>query len=198
MAGIDMLLKELELLLPTAPERQLAMDASGELIEMNCKPDASTIAVIFKTTVDPFVGKLSFLKVLAGTLKSGIELVNATDGATEKIGKLIELCGKKQMEKTEAVSGDIVAVAKLRARTNDTLCSTAQVVKMEAPNYPLPCYRMAVQHAARGDEAKLRMQCKNSGRRYDTFLRTRSDHKGSDSEWIRRAASYSCGIKVAG
>lgn len=155
MAGIDMLLKELELLLPTAPERQLAMDASGELIEMNCKPDASTIAVIFKTTVDPFVGKLSFLKVLAGTLKSGIELVNATDGATEKIGKLIELCGKKQMEKTEAVSGDIVAVAKLRARTNDTLCSTAQVVKMEAPNYPLPCYRMAVQPAARGDEAKV-------------------------------------------
>ena len=155
MAGIDMLLKELELLLPTAPERQLAMDASGELIEMNDKPDASTVAVIFKTTVDPFVGKLSFLKVLAGTLKSGIELVNATDGATEKIGKLIELCGKKQMEKAEAASGDIVAVAKLRARTNDTLCSTAQVVKMEAPNYPLPCYRMAVQPAARGDEAKV-------------------------------------------
>ncbi len=155
MAGIDMLLKELELLLPTAPEQQLAMDASGKLIEINCKPNASTIAVIFKTTVDPFVGKLSFLKVLAGTLKSGIELVNATDGTTEKIGKLIELCGKKQMEKTEAVSGDIVAVAKLRARTNDTLCSTAQVVKMEAPNYPLPCYRMAVQPAARGDEAKV-------------------------------------------
>lgn len=155
MAGIDMLLKELELLLPTAPEQQLAMDASGELIEINCKPNASTIAVIFKTTVDPFVGKLSFLKVLAGTLKSGIELVNATDGTTEKIGKLIELCGKKQMEKTEAVSGDIVAVAKLRARTNDTLCSTAQVVKMEAPNYPLPCYRMAVQPVARGDEAKV-------------------------------------------
>ncbi len=155
MAGIDMLLKELELLLPTAPEQQLAMDASGELIEINCKPNASTIAVIFKTTVDPFVGKLSFLKVLAGTLKSGIELVNATDGTTEKIGKLIELCGKKQMEKTEAVSGDIVVVAKLRARTNDTLCSTAQVVKMETPNYPLPCYRMAVQPAARGDEAKV-------------------------------------------
>lgn len=155
MAGIDMLLKELELLLPTAPEQQLAMDASGKLIEINCKPNASKIAVIFKTTVDPFVGKLSFLKVLAGTLKSGIELVNATDGTTEKIGKLIELCGKKQMEKTEAVSGDIVAVAKLRARTNDTLCSTAQVVKMEAPNYPLPCYRMAVQPAARGDEAKV-------------------------------------------
>lgn len=155
MAGIDMLLKELELLVPTAPEQQMAMDASGELIEIDCKPDAPTAAVIFKTTVDPFVGKLSFLKVLAGTVKNGMELVNATDGTIEKIGKLIELCGKKQMEKTEAVSSDIVAVAKLRAHTNDTLCDAAQVVKMEAPAYPMPCYRMAVQPAARGDEAKV-------------------------------------------
>lgn len=155
MAGIDMLLKELELLVPTAPEQQMAMDASGELVEIDCKPDAPTAAVIFKTTVDPFVGKLSFLKVLAGTVKNGTELVNATDGTIEKIGKLIELCGKKQMEKTEAVSGDIVAVAKLRAHTNDTLCDAAQVVKMEAPAYPMPCYRMAVQPAARGDEAKV-------------------------------------------
>lgn len=155
MAGIDMLLKELELLVPTAPEQQMAMDTSGELVEIDCKPDAPTAAVIFKTTVDPFVGKLSFLKVLAGTVKNGMELVNATDGTIEKIGKLIELCGKKQMEKTEAVSGDIVAVAKLRAHTNDTLCDAAQVVKMEAPAYPMPCYRMAVQPAARGDEAKV-------------------------------------------
>lgn len=155
MAGIDMLLKELELLVPTAPEQQMAMDASGELVEIDCKPDAPTAAVIFKTTVDPFVGKLSFLKVLAGTVKNGMELVNATDGTIEKIGKLIELCGKKQMEKTEAVSSDIVAVAKLRAHTNDTICDAAQVVKMEAPAYPMPCYRMAVQPAARGDEAKV-------------------------------------------
>lgn len=155
MAGIDMLLKELELLVPTAPEQQMAMDASGELVEIDFKPDAPTAAVIFKTTVDPFVGKLSFLKVLAGTVKNGMELVNATDGTIEKIGKLIELCGKKQMEKTEAVSSDIVAVAKLRAHTNDTLCDAAQVVKMEAPAYPMPCYRMAVQPAARGDEAKV-------------------------------------------
>lgn len=155
MAGIDMLLKELELLVPAAPEQQLAIDANGEPIEIDCKPDAPTTAVIFKTTVDPFVGKLSFLKVLAGTLKSGMELVNATDGTAEKLGKLIELCGKKQTEKAEASSGDIVAVAKLRAHTNDTLCDAVQIVKMEAPVYPSPCYQMAVQPAARGDEAKV-------------------------------------------
>ena len=155
MAGIDMLLKELELLVPAAPEQQLAIDANGEPIEIDCKPDAPTTAVIFKTTVDPFVGKLSFLKVLAGTLKSGMELVNATDGTAEKLGKLIELCGKKQTEKTEASSSDIVAVAKLRAHTNDTLCDAVQIVKMEVPVYPSPCYQMAVQPAARGDEAKV-------------------------------------------
>lgn len=155
MAGIDMLLKELELLVPVAPEQQQAIDASDEPIEIDCKSNAPTTAVIFKTTVDPFVGKLSFLKVLAGTLKSGMELVNATDGTTEKLGKLMELCGKKQTEKAEAYSGDIVAVAKLRAHTNDTLCDAVQIVRMEAPAYPLPCYQMAVQPAARGDEAKI-------------------------------------------
>ena len=155
LAGVDMLMKELELLVPSAPEQALALDAAGEPVEISCTPDAPTKAVIFKTAVDPFVGKLSFLKVLSGSLKSGVELVNATDGSTEKIGKLLELCGKKQTEKAEAVCGDIVAVAKLRAHTNDTLCAPEQVVSMEAPEYPLPCYRMAVQPAARGDEAKV-------------------------------------------
>lgn len=73
----------------------------------------------------------------------------------KKIGKLLELCGKKQTEKAEAVCGDLIAVAKLRAHTNDTLCASEQVVSMEAPEYPLPCYRMAIQPAARGDEAKV-------------------------------------------
>lgn len=155
LAGVDMLMKELELLVPSAPEQALALDAAGEPVEISCTPDAPTKAVIFKTAVDPFVGKLSFLKVLSGSLKSGMELVNATDGSTEKIGKLLELCGKKQTEKAEAVCGDIIAVAKLRAHTNDTLCAPEQVVSMEAPEYPLPCYRMAVQPAARGDEAKV-------------------------------------------
>ena len=155
LAGVDMLMKELELLVPSAPEQALALDASGEPVEISCTPDAPTKAVIFKTAVDPFVGKLSFLKVLSGSLKSGVELVNATDGSTEKIGKLLELCGKKQTEKAEAVCGDLIAVAKLRAHTNDTLCTSEQVVSMEAPEYPLPCYRMAIQPAARGDEAKV-------------------------------------------
>jgi elongation factor G len=155
MAGVDMLLKEMELLVPAAPEQQLLTDAEGEPVEILCKADEPTVGVIFKTTVDPFVGKLSFVKVLAGTLTSGTELVNATDGSTEKIGKLLEVCGKKQQEKTEAVCGDIVAIAKLRAHTNDTLCDASRVVKAEAPEYPLPCYRMAVQPAERGDEAKV-------------------------------------------
>ena len=155
LAGVDMLMKEFELLVPSAPEQALALDTAGEPVEISCTPDAPTKVVIFKTAVDPFVGKLSFLKVLSGSLKSGMELVNATDGSTEKIGKLLELCGKKQTEKAEAICGDIVAVAKLRAHTNDTLCAPEQVVSMEAPEYPLPCYRMAVQPAARGDEAKV-------------------------------------------
>ncbi len=95
------------------------------------------------------------MRVISGTLKSGAELVNTANGATEKIGKLLLLCGKKQQEVTIAEAGDLVATTKLTANTGDTLCDSSRLVSMPRFQYPHPCYSMAVRPSSRGDESKI-------------------------------------------
>ena len=155
LGAIELLMKEMDLLVPEAEETVMATDASGELAELSCTADDPAMVYIFKTAADPFVGKMSYMKVLSGSIKTGDELVNAKTGTTEKIGKLVSLCGKKQKEVAAAVKGDIVAVTKMNVSTGDTLCSSERVAALEAPVYPKPSYRMAVAPAARGDEAKI-------------------------------------------
>ena len=70
------------------------------------------------------------MRVVSGTLKAGADLVNGTSGATEKIGKLFFLCGKKQIETAAAETGDLVAATKLSAGTGDTLCDSTRVVRL--------------------------------------------------------------------
>lgn len=157
MEGVDMLSKELELLVPErkASDVILAETVSGEPVELYAKADDPVCAIICQTLADPFVGKLSLLRVLSGTLKNGSELVNSTSGALEKVGKLFYLCGKKQQETDSCTAGDLVATTKLSAGTGDALCDPARVVKVEYPKFPEPCYGMAVRPAARGDESKV-------------------------------------------
>ncbi|MCX4256053.1 MAG: elongation factor G [Oscillospiraceae bacterium] len=156
-AGIDMLLKEIELLLPSPRDNKpvLAEDSSGEPVEIAYDENAPTAAFVFKTIADPFVGKMSFIKVISGTLKANTEYVNTATGAPEKIGKLYSLCGKKQSEITEASAGDIAVAVKINAGTSDTICTAERKVKIPAIAFPKPCYRMAVYAKAQGDESKI-------------------------------------------
>ena len=109
-----------------------------------------------RTVADPFVGKLSYLRVISGRVTAGISLVNARTGDTEKLGKPLFICGKKQSDADEIGAGDIGAVAKMvSARTGDTLCDPARVVKLEAPVFPKPSFFMAVTVAKKGDEGKI-------------------------------------------
>jgi len=157
LEGIDMLCKELELLAPTTDETDeiLAEDPNGEPILLHASNAEPVCVQIYQTLADPFVGKLSMMRVISGTLKSGAELVNTANGATEKIGKLLLLCGKKQQEVTIAEAGDLVATTKLTANTGDTLCDSSRLVSMPRFQYPHPCYSMAVRPSSRGDESKI-------------------------------------------
>lgn len=146
LAGIDMLLKEIELLLPAPNE----VDA-----EKDCDPNAPLSAYVFKTIADPFVGKMSMIKVVSGKLNSNSDVVNSTTGAAEKIGKLFTLCGKKQIDVSSAEAGDIVVASKISANTGDTLCSADCVEALMPMEFPIPCYSMAVKAKAQGDEAKI-------------------------------------------
>lgn len=156
-AGIDMLLKEIELLLPAPCDNKpaLAEDSAGEPVEIAYDEKAPLSAFVFKTVADPFVGKMSFIKVISGVLKANTEYANASSDSPEKIGKLYTLCGKKQTEVTEAYAGDIVVAVKINAATSDTICDAGRKVKFSAIEFPKPCYRMAVSAKAQGDESKI-------------------------------------------
>ncbi|MBR6385254.1 MAG: elongation factor G, partial [Ruminococcus sp.] len=153
LTGIDMLLKEIELLLPSPEEAITAKTKDGK--DVACDTSAPLSAYIFKTVADPFVGKMSFIRVRSGKLSSNSEVFNASTGSTEKIGKLYTLCGKKQTEVSTAFAGDIVVAAKITANTGNTLCDSSNPIEFEAMQFPTPCYSMAVKAKAQGDEAKI-------------------------------------------
>lgn len=157
LAGIDMLLKEIELLLPAPCEvyPAEAYNPAKTIIEIECKKEDPLAAYVFKTIADPFVGKMSMIRVMSGRLESNSEAVNSAVGSIEKIGKLYTLCGKKQTEVSFAEAGDIVVASKITANTGDTLSASSRIVELQSMHFPQPCYSMAVKAKAQGDEAKI-------------------------------------------
>ena len=155
--ALDMLLYNMNVLLPGADTAAAVGETKdGEPVEVTADPDAPLCAYVFKTVADPFVGKLSFIKVLSGKLTATSNVVNARTGQPERLGKTLTVCGKKQTDTPAITTGDIGAVAKLAtAKTGDTLCDAARVVALPAPSYPIASYRMAVKVAKKGDESKV-------------------------------------------
>lgn len=156
LEGVDMLLKELTLMVPSQSDDDTVEAVCGDdIVEIECNQSEPLCAFVFKTIADPFVGKMSFIKVISGKLSSGMDIVNATTGSTEKVGKLITLVGKKQSDVQTAVSGDIVVATKMNVNTNDTICAPGRVVALEKVEFPKPCYNMAIKAKKQGDEAKI-------------------------------------------
>ena len=155
--ALDMLRYNMNVLLPGADTAAAVGETKdGEPVEVTADPDAPLCAYVFKTVADPFVGKLSFIKVLSGKLTATSNVVNSRTGQPERLGKTLTICGKKQTDTAAITTGDIGAVAKLAtAKTGDTLCDPARVVALPAPSYPIASYRMAVKVAKKGDEGKV-------------------------------------------
>ncbi|MGN0455995.1 MAG: elongation factor G [Acutalibacteraceae bacterium] len=156
--GIDQLLNGIIWLAPSAADKssELALDPNGEPVELAVNDNAAAAALVFKTVADPFVGKLSYFKVISGKVSPELPLVNMRTGETERINKVMIIKGKKQEEMPYISAGDIGAVAKLQnTKTGDTLCSPARKVVIEKIDYPLPCYSMAIYPKTKGDEDKV-------------------------------------------
>lgn len=119
--------------------------------------DGANKAFVFKTVADPFVGKMSFLRILSGKFKSGETLYNVNLGKEEKIGNLLTLSGKTQDTLTEANAGDIVVIAKLQeTKTGHTLTTKGSTVEpVSEIAFPVPNLTMAVSPKSRGDEDKM-------------------------------------------
>ena len=119
-------------------------------------PNKPFTGFVFKTLIDPFAGKLSYVRVFSGTLKEGDKLYNATQDKDEKLGKLFTLVGKEQIPVTEAVAGDIVVLPKLQyARTGDTFALPESPVVYDQVRFPNPLHTVAMVPEKKGDEEKL-------------------------------------------
>lgn len=113
-------------------------------------------AFVFKTIVDPYVGKISLFKVYSGTLKKDEVVLNANRQETEKVGSLFLMRGKEQLDCPKITAGDIGAIAKLsHTQTGDTLCAEDHPVMYPGINLPKPCLYKAIYPKSKGDEDKI-------------------------------------------
>ncbi len=113
-------------------------------------------AFVFKTIVDPFVGKISLFKVYSGTAKKDMDVLNANKDEKERISSLFLLRGKEQLEVDRVIAGDIGATAKLQyTETGDTLCDKDKPIKYIGINMPKPALFMAIEPKSKGDEEKI-------------------------------------------
>ena len=153
-SGSQVLMDAIVHFLPSAADGCCEETVEGETIK--CDPDAPESAFVFKTVADPFVGKLSFVKVITGKLTAGMTPVNARTGEPERLGKLLCCRGKKQDEVDCITAGDIGAITKLsNAVTGDTLCDAKRVISYKPTEFPAPCLSMAIVLKGKGDEAKI-------------------------------------------
>ena len=128
----------------------------NEPVEKISVVDGPFSAFVFKTIIDPFVGKISIMKVVAGKLNAGTEVLNERTGKVEKIGKLFFLRGNQQEELNYAEAGDIVAVAKLQhTLSGDTLCDKSDVIRYLPLDYPKPALYYAIEVEDKKDEDKV-------------------------------------------
>ncbi|MDD2417437.1 MAG: elongation factor G [Oscillospiraceae bacterium] len=160
LEGIEQLMNGLIWLAPYAQSMagENATDKDGNPVKLTVDDDAPTAAIVFKTIVDPFVGKLLYFKVISGEVRPDTTLVNMRTGVTEKIGKVFLVRGKKQDEVPYVCAGDIGAVSKLAStNTGDTLCASSRQVILPEIKFELPNLSMAVQAKNKADEEKISM-----------------------------------------
>ena len=156
--GVINLLDEIVTYMPTANERRrLATDLTAdELIYVDADETQPFAALVYKTVYDSYTGKLNYIKVLRGKLKSGDTVYNSATGKEERIGQIFTLMGKKCELVTELTAGDLGAVNKLTATdTNHTLCAVGTNIQFDPVRFPRPCLSLAVKAANKGEEDKV-------------------------------------------
>ncbi len=158
LQAVDQLMTGLLWLAPWAETvaGETGVDANGESVELAVEEDAPTVATVFKTVVDPFVGKMVYFKVIRGKVMPDSQLLNTRTGEIERLGKLFTIRGKKQEDAPFVPAGDIGAVAKLGATgTGDTLCAADCPITLPGVPFDKPCLSMAVSAEKKGEEEKV-------------------------------------------
>ncbi len=157
--GVRALINAVEHYLPSSAElTEIAVkDAKGKDVTLTVDPNGPLVARVFKTTADPFVGRLTFLRVLSGTLQGQAPAWNGTRNEPERIGQLLLLHGKDQETVGQLHAGEIGAVAKLTVTgTGDTLCSSReQAYSLPPLSFPTPTLQVAIEPQTKADLDKM-------------------------------------------
>ncbi len=156
--AIDQFLNSLTWLAPSAAVKaeEIGVDLDGEPVEVSVNVNAATAAIVFKTVADPFIGRLSYVKVVSGKISPDVPVINMRTGSPERISKVLTMTGKKQSDTDYIGAGDIGAIPKLvSTKTGDTLCSPLRKVVLDGIDYPVSSYSMAIYPAKKGDEDKV-------------------------------------------
>lgn len=160
--GIQQLLDMVLTCLPSPVEHARSVQIkgtdprTGKEAERKPSADEPFSALVFKTIIDPFAGKLSLVRVLSGTLKADSTVYNSSHQVKEKIGSLFYIQGKKQVATKELAAGQIGAAAKLKdTLTGDTLCAEAQPIVIAFAKFADPVMSYAIEPKSRGDEDKV-------------------------------------------
>ncbi len=175
--GVVNLLSDIVRYFPSPDKRECAgfNRKTNEIFEANYEFSKAKSAYVFKTMVDPFIGKYSFIKVCSGVIKSDDLLYNAETDTEEKIGKVYTMMGGKPVEVNELFAGDVGALAKLNnAKTGDTLSTKGTPVMFGKTEYSKPYTYMKYVVAKKGDEDKV-SQALNKLMSEDVTLKTFND-----------------------
>lgn len=131
---------------------------TGEEIVLAPEDDGPFAALAFKIMTDPYVGRLTFIRIYSGTLTKGMNLVNSTKDTKERISRVLEMHANKREERDEFHAGDIAACIGLKkASTGDTLCSAERPLVLEKMEFPEPVISMAIEPKSKADREKLGM-----------------------------------------
>ena len=151
--GVNSLMDDIATYFPAPTDYGEMPLIDGDTLKISSE-DERPVVFDFKTLNDPQQGRLSFLKVLTGTIEPGMELVNARTRKGERLAHLYVMCGREMTEVGHAYAGDIVVVPKMAAETGDTLSVTGKV-EAAAFKFPNSQYRIAIEAENRSDEDKL-------------------------------------------
>jgi elongation factor G len=157
--GIDLLLKAVVDYLPSPDKREPVSGKAlkdGSEIERQPDPKEPFSALVFKTIADPYAGKLTFFRVVSGAIKADSSVFNASREASERVGQVFMLQGKKQVPVSEVSTGDMGAVAKLKvSQTSDTLSDQENAIVFDGIQFPVPVFSQAILPRTRADEEKI-------------------------------------------
>ena len=179
--GVQMLLDAVTMYLPSPVDVEQIVgtdpDDEEKEIPVVAADDQPVAALAFKIATDPFVGKLIFIRVYSGVLKSGSYILNASTGDKERIGRLVKLHANDREEVAEAYAGDIVAAVGLKqVRTGHSLSDTDRPILLESITFPEPVISIAVEPKTKGDQEKMGIALSKLAEEDPTF-RVHSDEE---------------------